>query len=271
MGIKHHRKPFRPKKQQDRERIAIELADITKYVLSLWQHLGFTVEDLLAYVDIKNAIMEQRYRQEFEPLPTDRPVLVTDLDGTLANFRCGMVGWLQSHGHQRVDPETSYQIDVDLDVSYPEYWRMKRDFEMAGGYRSLAAYEDAVDFVRRAQAAGVYLVAVTARPKEVGNIWYDSWLWLRQHGIVPDQLLLMDDSERVLYIESMSEAATNRERSGKPNNIILLEDHPALAGRAGRVCNVILRAHPYNLGHDKHAIMRVDDFSVLDPLKLWRW
>jgi NTP pyrophosphatase (non-canonical NTP hydrolase) len=261
---KHHRKPDAFPRSPNQENVAMELADITKYALCLWQHFNFSMEEMLYFVQVKNEIMAQRLNQEFLPPPEGVPVLITDLDGTLADFRTALVDNMKKLGclpNARTDTRETMSIDTDLGITYPAYLENKRFFEEHGGYRNLPAYEDGLELVRQASEAGVYVVAVTARPTALKRVWYDTWMWLRENGLRPDQLL-MGENERVLVVNKLAK------RSGCP--VVLLEDDPVLAQRASSFCHVVLRAHPYNVGLEgKEWITRTKDFTSLSLQNLW--
>lgn len=251
-GWKKHRKPEAlggGAVSADAQAVLEELADIFKYCLSLAQDLGFSLEELLRAVQIKNEAMRQRLEQEFSPPPSGRRVLIADLDGTLADYASGMRELLVAAGLPE-EPDR---------VKYPEYWRVRRHWEETGGYRRLKPYLDGVELVKTAQRAGAYILVVTARPTSVKRVWYDSLLWLADNGIRPDRLVLAD-SERVLLLENLQKAGCK---------VLLLEDDPVLARRAAAICPVLVRTHEYNKHLEGEGIVHTGKFNLLDLERLW--
>lgn len=265
MQWKQHRKPYGTDlTRSDKRNIAEELADVTKYVLCLWQQFGFDLADFLSFVDAKGELVAQLLRQEFEEPPPGTPILITDLDGTIANFRQGFIQWALDHdwllGAPTVDHGT-LQMDVELGVSYPQYHAWKRQFESSGGYYHLPAFADGISMIRAAQQLGAYIIAVTARPPDLKRVWYDTWWWLKKMEIQPNQLLF-HDSERVLVLSQYI-----KEELAHP--VLVLEDDPSLVTRIAPICPVVCRSASYNefvRGMDN--VIWTDNFDSVDILGL---
>lgn len=218
-----------------RENIADELVDLTKYVLCLWQEYGFALEDLLNAVWEKGEVLAQTVRHQFYP-PDSRDILVTDLDGTVADFRTGFAKWLSLHNIEAGETQ-SLSVDLDTGVSYEMYNSIKSEFEASGGYATLPPYEDAVEMIRNEQKLGTYILVVTARPQnDIRRIRADTMEWLHSHDIAPDCVIFGRDERLVQLLEL-------RGRS----QVCMLEDDPTLALRAANSgISVMLRHQPYN-------------------------
>lgn len=259
LHTKHHRDPFDKVEHFDNlENIAMELADITKYALCLWQHFGFSVYDMISYVQIKGEVMDQLHAQEFTSPNPNSLIIVTDLDGTVADFRGSFYKYLvenQVIPAARTDLKSTYYIDEDLGIAYPRYSKWKDKFEREGGYRNLEEYPDAVEFLQECRREyDTYLVVVTARPKEIKRVWYDTWNWLVARNIKPDKLIL-GGANRIMMLDRYI-------RDG--HRVILLEDDPHNAARAGTVGKVVVRDHRYNEEIYGSNIVRCSDFSTLN-------
>jgi len=261
---KQHRKPTLSSRPVELVNVALELADITKYVISLWQQFGFSVNDMLHYTTTKSAIVEQRLKQEFENLQPGQPVLVVDLDGTVANFVAGIFKHFSHQGLNEIkswDKVSSLALDIELALSYVEYQTQRHIFEASGGYGVLPSFEDGVALMQRARLQGAYIVVVTARPKSFKRIWYDTWLWLEHWNIVPDQLLILDDYDRINWIQDYLNL-------GHP--VVLLEDNPSIVARIKGLCPVVVRAHGYNTNTEGLPnVIRTDNFGSVDLEALW--
>lgn len=260
---RYHRNQSREK--VCRENIAEELADITKYLICLWQELGFTLPEFYEAIRVKSEIMAQRLHQEFAPPPDpDRLVVISDLDGTLADFRRGLEGWLDERELiQRcfiVEEKVTLYMDVDLQIPYGKFRDLKAEFEGSGGYRSLPSYPERIDFLKfLVRDLGAYLIITTARPTQNKRIWFDTWNWLKGEGITPDQLLFTETDRIIATI-------TRQGDSQWKNKTILLEDNPEIIRRALPSLRVLMAPQPYN----SHLILsdRLQKEWVLTSLKI---
>ncbi len=166
----------------DIDNLGNDLADLTKYILSLWELYDYTAIDVLHFVKTKNEILEELYRQEFEDIPTDRLIVITDLDGTLGDWRQTFIQWAFSM--HRITPiedgSTTLQIDSDLAMRYTEYFRLKEEFERSGQYQNILIYPDSLTFLHWLKDEfDAYIIAHTARPwQRYYRIWGDTWTWI---------------------------------------------------------------------------------------------
>lgn len=221
----------------------MELADLTKYVMCLWQLWDYSVEEALKFTDEKSQLVEQRFLSEFSSPEPGQPVLVFDLDNTVFDFSRGFLSWLAGKKIlSELHPEAvlhTLQNDIELGLPWHTYRELKDEWERSGGYARLEAYTDAVALLQRAQTSGWFLVAYTARPeREVPRVWLDSWSALSYWSVTPNQLRF-GDGERLLYLQELSRGH---------RTVLYLEDNPALALRAARLgIRTVVRRHPYNL------------------------
>lgn len=249
----------RQNKVMDRNNLAFELADLTKFVLSLWQAWDFTVEEFIAYTATKSELLTAMLKNETEQLPTDRKVIVSDLDGTIANWRATFLEWISMNYTKTIlqDALESLQMDSDLSMKYSDYYYLKEQFEQEGGYRWIEPYDDAVETILELQREyDAYLIFVTSRPaNKYKRIWMDTWLWLEEQKLFCDKLS-MTDSGRILL--------ANKLVTENNCEVIILEDNPLLAKRAAENGQqVICRAQPYNIGAKNGNIRRVAKFSQI--------
>lgn len=234
---RHRKQTGRP---PDLFNLTHELGDILKYILSICEIFDITTEDLVLAAIRKSEFLEQQWKQEFEEIPSDRPILITDIDGTLGDWRAAFILWCKDQGKlaEIEDPTTSLLIDTDLAIKYPNYAQLKEDFERGGGYRHIIPYPDAVAALAELQSsANPFVIAVTARPVgQYSRIWYDSWFWLMDHGFQVDQLRMVAES-RILLADQLN----------KSREVILWEDDPGLICRAATSgFRVFGRRHKYN-------------------------
>src|SRR5262245_53936728 len=111
---KQHRRQDLPGHARDNMRE--ELADLTKYVFSLWQLWGFSLMDMLRAVEEKGETLSHRWEIEHSSPRPGQIVAIVDLDGTLADWHDGM--W--PVGMDRREP-TTLLADVEFGMSWREY------------------------------------------------------------------------------------------------------------------------------------------------------
>lgn len=242
----------------NRENLASDLADVTKYLLSAWQEFGFTEMEFLEALQSRSEIVRTRFTQQIFS-PEHKRIIVTDLDGTGADFRTGFARFLGVS-----DTAGSLSMDVDLGIPYNQYAVSKDSFEMGGGYGTLPVYADWLALVKAEQRTGAAIFVATARPIErFKRIANDTVDWLNDQDLHPDTLLFGRD-ERVLALLEMAGS----------NEVLLLEDDPALALRAANAgIFVWLRAQPYN-GAVRHPMVErwtsFPEFVPWDVISKWR-
>lgn len=228
---------------EDRRNLGLELADLTKYVFSLWQLHGYTLREAMDMTLTKSLMLEAQYTMDFSlPPSAGTPILIADIDGTLGDYRKAFKDWLGTVAGYTVDEEEAKSLLFDLDNSmeYPNYYSLKEEFEKSGGYSTLPPYWDAVELVEDLRRElGVLVVVYTARPAgRYKYIWLDTYHWLMNHGINPWQLH-MGEEERVLQAVKLRD-------NGNP--VVMLEDNPTLIRRASRSgIPVFGRSHYYNM------------------------
>ncbi len=238
-----------------RANLGYDFADLMKYVLSLWELWGFDHESVLNFVSDKSAVLDELYVQEFAAIPNDRLIVITDLDGTLCDWRRTFIDWalaMKSVKMEKIDASTSLQLDSDLAMQYTDYFKLKEDFESGGNYSVIMIYPDVTEFLRwLKQEFDAYIIAHTARPwQRYYRIWGDTWEWICSNRLPIDQLRIGSDS-RVLLANELG-----------GTNVLMLEDDPGLMLRAAHSgIRVVAREHPYNNGVTHEYIQTVRDFS----------
>lgn len=238
---------------QNWQNLGYDFADLTKYVISLWELHGFDAETALRYVEEKSDVLDELHRQEFESIPNDRLIVITDLDGTLGDWRRTFISWaLAIHGIEiENDPATSLQIDSDLAMHYPNYFRLKEEFESDGSYKQIFEYPEVVEFLSwLREEFDAYIIAHTARPwQRYYRIWADTWNWIVEKELQIDQLRIGSESRVILATQLGG------------TNVLMLEDDPGLMLRAAHSgITVVARSHPYNNGVEHAKIHRVENF-----------
>ena len=268
---KHHRNP---RDSVVQENLAMELADLTKYIFSLWQIWGYTPNEMLAWVDRKNEILYQQLLQDFAAPPQEKIVLIFDLDGTVADWRRSFEIWVNKN-HQTsatdlvecMDADISNLLlaDHDLKLPYAEYTKLKHEFEQANNYQTLRPYHDVVDWIRLwQQYPNHYSICYTARPvHKYKNIWHETWQWLETQKITPNELHL-DHEGRVLKAIELQ----------KENTVVVMEDNPELIVRyVNNGIPVLVQPQPYNkdITSSDSRIHAVNNFGDLIVNSVEKW
>jgi hypothetical protein len=253
-------------KPLNRYNLGREIADLTKFVWCLWEWSGFSADDMLTFVEEKSNELDAQWEQDWKfSIPDGVPVVITDLDGTIGDWRKAFLMWVMDTHPERLsdniqDKGSTLAIEVDLNLPYPVYVELKEEFEASGGYKHLPFYVDAVETLQELSKHDVCVMAYTARPaKQHGRIWSDTWAWLEKEGLHTVVRELRIGSE-----DRISRACALQEAGHK---VLMLEDDPGLALRAVNAgIRVMLRSQPYNRGVSHELIEAVDEFNSTDIL-----
>lgn len=237
----------------DLKNIRYEIADVITYAVCLCQEYGVTEDDLVLDLLTKGLVIKSRFLREFLP-PRSKRIIVTDLDGTVADFRKGFADWA---GFQ--DTTKTLAMDLDNGIAFSRYEELKQRFEREGGYARLPAYDDAVCLLRNEQLKGTLVLVTTARPfGEFHRVEEDTQAWLSEYGIVPTSTIFGRD-ERIFALLGLAES----------NEIVLLEDDSTLALRAAQSgIKVMIRDQPYN---EKVNHPNVRRYATFPSSISWSW
>jgi NTP pyrophosphatase (non-canonical NTP hydrolase) len=231
-----------------------ELADITKYVFSMWQIMGIRPDQMLQFLWDKGVMLEQKFQQEHRPRVQGKDVMLLDLDGVIADFRLGFENWIMRSERYAMELSpileermATLHMDINKGWSYPLYSQAKLQFEQGGGYAELPCIQTVVDAVKILQSKGFYLIIWTARPgRELERVWKDTWNWLQRFELQPDEFHFGGD-------ERVADAIRLRREH---NRVIALEDNPGLIQRyLTNDIPVFCIPQPYNAGLQEHPCL----------------
>lgn len=232
----------RNRKEENKKAIPLnvldEIADITKFTLSLAQVWGFSQDELLNAIFEKGEILDFRLQMEFKESLENKTILITDIDGTLADYRYSFLMWL--YDLKGITPSSEAKtllLDDSLELRYPLYYALKQEFEENGGYRNLKIYPEVHDLLNSFAASGGYIIAVTARPvRTYKRIFKDTLHWFKINNLPINELHTMNE-ERILLADSLS----------RNNKVILWEDNPDMLQRASKSdIKIFARKQLYN-------------------------
>lgn len=253
-------------KPLNKNNLAMELADLTKFVLSMWEWSGFTPEQMLEFVSDKNEELASQWKQDFEfAIPPNSNVLICDIDGTIGNWRKAFQSWLEKNDiPSDYDTTENLSMEIDIKLPYKIYHGLKEKFEAEGGYSDLPVYEDGVDVVRfLTTQQSVIAISYTARPAStISRIWLDTWKWFDKVGL----------GQSISELRIGSESRINRavELREQGHQVIMLEDDPSLALRAANAgLQVVMRSQNYNSGIVHPNITRTSLFRSREILSMF--
>lgn len=262
---KDHRKATQ---SLNRDNLGMELADLFKLTMCLFQLYHFTMEDMLMFVEAKTSEVEKRHKQEFsEAAKPGQLVVISDIDGTLGDWRKAFIDW-----HHRLtgvflkhDTYSTMAMETEIGMPYANYQVAKEEFEKSGGYRTLPSFNFSLKALQDLSAAGAIIYVYTARPQNVhSRVWMDSSTWLDAVGLGEIVRELRIGSEQRIDFACMLQAQGCK--------VVMLEDDPALAIRAASAgIQVWLKHYPYNESVSHENIHRVTNFFASVILKEIQW
>jgi NTP pyrophosphatase (non-canonical NTP hydrolase) len=173
----------------DTANVLEESVDVLKYLLSINQLFGITPDQFLEAFIGKTKVVEDKANGERMALERDTRMVVSDLDGCIADLSA----WQSSLA------DAAKGIEGD-DKSIAVLEALKNDFYRGGGFRDVPAIKGAVEGIQAIRAAGYKLVIVTARPYwQYKRVYGDTLHWLRKHGIEYDLILFNKDKAEAIY------------------------------------------------------------------------
>jgi len=201
---------------------AEELADITKYVISMWILLGHSPKDMLDKVYGKGLFLDSVFSQEFEKDLGNR-IVIFDLDNVLADTQTALAAYFKAISFDMSRLQDDIHLDLALSQRFDEYRTVKNKFEIAGGYSSLEPIYPTAELFAALREEDWSIVVYTARPVETfKRIRQDTFEWFMNQGVQPDALLFGRE-ERILY-------ASKLRQEGKM--VVLIEDDPGIIKRS---------------------------------------
>ena len=226
---------------KNRNALAFELADLTKYIICLWQNFGFSDRDMLNAVASKTDFMNFMFHQEFSEMPRDENILIVDIDNCLVDWEKSFAEWVEKTTGEKVAPvETPHfanfvAFEQKYKISFESYSQLKDQFEMSGQYRT------ADPLMRNIMSINYYegrKIIFTARPKmKFKNIAIDTYEWLIMNRVYFSELHF-GYSERIEYAIQLS---------NNGNRVTAIDDNPELISRLSQAgIPVIAIRQPYN-------------------------
>jgi len=247
------------------DNIGLELADLFKYVLCLFDIWGFSKDQMLDIVQQKGRMLDFKLRMEFrQNLPIGSKVAIIDIDGVVADLNSSFAEWARDVKGLKISEEDLYKStkqDQFIPLNYPDYASLKTEFEFNGGYRNLKAYPDAIIFVNKLRYEEVFIIFVTSRPvSRQTRIFFDTWSWLLDSDIPFDEIHIEEEDRIILADKLMREGC----------RVAMFDDNPEIINRAFRSnIPIFAREHPYNFSLPL-SVRKFKSFSQLAFEDIWR-
>lgn len=234
-----------------KQNVVEEIADIMKFTLCLAQAWNISEQELLEAVYEKGEILDFKLQMEFKEPLVKRKILITDIDGTLADYRKSFQRFLSQRGIAPAPESTTILFDSTLDIKYAEYHALKHEFEELGGYRYLIPYPDTFDSLKAMRELGFYIIAVTSRPADIyKRIFKDTLHWFKANEFPIDELHMVDEGRLLLAHDLVWK-----------NEVVLWEDNPDLLVRANNTgIFSVARRQTYNSHLKLQNVIFVDNY-----------
>lgn len=166
------------------EHIRDEITDLLKYLFSIMLVWEVSPDQMLADYWRKSAVCRQRYSEEYVK-SLDRPAVICDIDGVLADYYLGFLTWVMSrYSVTSAECKALLQTRVWLDHESlgidPQRWQeIKHCFRTERGKLSLPPFPDARNFLEWVRSEGYLIVLLTSRPiNQYPNIYTETLEWL---------------------------------------------------------------------------------------------
>lgn len=228
-----------------------ELADITKYVFSMWILMGYDPYEMLDKVYSKGQLLENLYTQEFETKLKSK-VVIFDLDNVLADTQAALAAFFELEHFNPTDLYRSIHLDLAINKRFDEYRSLKNKFETSGGYATIEPLFYTYLLFKDLRLHDIAIVVYTARPVETfKRIRSDTLAWFEDQDVLPD-LLKFGRESRITYAAQLH---------AEGHRVVLVDDDPEIARRAtANGIPVIVPQKEYN---KEVATIDTNDYRVL--------
>lgn len=188
---KKHRRP--PGRYPNRDHQLEELVDMFKLWLTIWQTLGYSVDEVEQAFWRKSMVVRQRHSEEWVR-KLDHPAVVVDIDNVLCDYTRGFCDWIihkaplfAKKAKEIRDARSWFGKASDFGMTEGDWQKFKHEFRSRGHKRQLPPIDGAAKFLADLRRAGYYIILLTSRPIDrYPNIYTDTLYWLHDNGMVYD-------------------------------------------------------------------------------------
>lgn len=183
------------------DNVAEELVDILFYTLSVAFAHGITMNEFMEAAEVKQLVIEDRWRQEKELLVWDKPVVLVDLDGVLNEYPGPYLEFIRGKtGVEWAWENLKRRENREVDQ------RWKHEYRTSGIKRRLPAIQDNVEAVRSLAAHGHDIVIMSQRPyHKYLRIYGDTLFWLAEHNVPFRKLVFVESKEDRLQFADLKD------------------------------------------------------------------
>lgn len=166
-----------------------EAVDVIRYTLGVLNTWGITPEQFADAYRSRDIYLRARHEAASHPY-TGQPTIIVDMDDVVAGFRDGFTDWLNARGVPADRNSTEYYYISSLtgnkNFNSERYYK---DFIEEHGLRDLLPpIQYAIDAVNKLHDEGYWIQVLTARPGDNPVCVYDTYEWLKIHGLKFDRV-----------------------------------------------------------------------------------
>ena len=203
----------------NKENFIEELIDVQKFLINIAIVNNVSVEEYFKKFVEKSAVVDQRYRQEFQlqNLKSAKNIAVFDLDGVL----CDYDNFFTKEFNRKY--KTNYiNIEIIKQKAYKQYIEFKDIYRATGYKRRIPVIRRVKNIVRYLKIKHFKIIIISARPyKKYSRIFSDTLHWLKINNIKFDALYF-DEEKEVKIIKELKNISFVVEDDLKHANLISL-------------------------------------------------
>lgn len=182
-----------------RSKLAHEAVDIVRYTLGVLNAWDITPEQFADAYRSRDIYLKTRQEAAGRPY-SGQPTVIVDMDDVVAGFRDGFTDWLNARGVPADRNSSEYYFITSLtgnkDFNSEKFYQ---DFIDEHGLRDLLPpIRYAIDAVNKLHDEGYWIQVLTARPTDNPVCVYDTYEWLKNHGLKFDRVDFA--SEKFLWL-----------------------------------------------------------------------
>lgn len=172
-----------------------ELVDLLKYWLIVANIWNFGPAQIVEEYFKKTAVVEQRWKQEFDLNLGEHQCAVFDIDGVLCDYVGTWYKFLEKEGiTPLVKRHELKTLDISITVEQGHYVYLKDKYRGDGEKKNALVNDGAQQLLQSVKKAGYKIVVVSARPvKEYHRIFSDTIFWLKNNGLNYDAIFFEEN------------------------------------------------------------------------------
>lgn len=185
------------KKTTSKRQLAIEIADILKYVMQMAVEAGLTCHDVETALFQKHATVVKMVRSQNKELKDD--IIAIDIDGILAEYKKGMAEYFGQRLGKKIELDRLSGSDIKSEIidltgiTIEQYYEIKRDYRTGGMKATLEPIKEAIEFVNKLNKDHSIILVSNRPAKKYNTVMVDTYVWLIINGVKFDRLLFGDD------------------------------------------------------------------------------